>query len=306
MRISLPNTPAMWTPPVRKGLVVLLALYASLLTSRSSSADEILKVNLVRSTISLHEPIQLQIMATNPTKRPIILDFGQPEPSSFSFEVIPGGKGIVRRLPSPLGAIAFSAGGEVTLAGGESYETKILLNDWLAFKTPGEFRLVVRFSGKVTSQGADLSIQRRFVLPLEITARDPELLMRLCRGLGEEACQSRDLKAAQNAAKALSWIDDPAAIPTLERVLRCGYIERALAIRGLKRIGTREAIIPLIDAGRSPDKDLADLALRALRDLLRARAELDPGIRRQIEELLDQKVPPGSTPPHPGHLSPKP
>ncbi len=271
-----------------RNLLLIVAAAASFFACQTSYADrEILSVGLVRTTVTLHEPIRLQIIASNSTDFPISLDFGEANLANFTFEAIPAGGGVVEKLPSPLGAIGFSAGSRVNLAKGESYRGKILLNEWFFFASPGDYNVVVHFSGSAKSRGADLPIQRMFALSLHIEPRDPDLLASVARKLERVACQSRDLAGGYEAARTLAYLRDPAVVPSLAGMLRCGLVPGVAAVRGLKGIGTREAILQLIGAAKGKDKELADSARRALRDLIARRgSDLDRGLVTEIKGVL--------------------
>ncbi len=268
------------------GFVVLTALSCGPLFGA-----QVLEVQTKPSQPTLNEPLYVDLIANNPTSDPIVLDLGVAD-ANLAFDVVPRDGGHVTRLPSSGGSSYLHTSGEVRLKPNEKYHKEILLNSRFMFQEPGHYDLRVSFSGAASSGVQEISIKREFVLPLSIGARDEKRLTASAERLANAACQSRDLRAANDAARSLSYIGDAAAIPSLKKVLACALIPRALAVQGLARIGTKEAILPLVSAAQGHDDELAGLALEALRGLLEKRKPgLDKDLRTQIEKALKKKDP---------------
>ena len=92
---------------------------------------------------------------------------------------------------------------------------------------------------------------------------DPAQLERVSRKLADTAIGAATLEESMQAANALSYIQDPVAVPSLARVLQQGSLVEQYAVDGLGRIGTPEAIAALEAAQNHPDEDVRG-AVRAM------------------------------------------
>jgi HEAT repeat protein len=100
-----------------------------------------------------------------------------------------------------------------------------------------------------------------------VTPRDPERLESVCEGLRKRAMNVNAWEASK-VAFALSYVDDPLAVPYLGRVLEESFPGKEAAISGLARIGNPEAVQLLTSYYTKADptlKPLIDNALQAIR-----------------------------------------
>lgn len=269
--------------------VSLTLIVASAILSCGSSAGEpVFSIGLTQREVSLHEPVFVEVTVDNTRSKPIEIDLGVAEVGALRLEVVPRDGGSVESSGPPIGPVTFHAGGKVNVEPGESYRSRHLLSRWFAITSPGRYDVVAEFTGAVhEGDSTAVEVARRFVLPLEVTPRDPERLQEAARSLAETACQNRDLAAAHQAATALGSIDDPVVVPFLEGLLGCSYTVQVAAASGLGRIGTTEAITALLGAAESGDPNLAEVARTVLRNLLtQESAPLGPELRDRIGEVL--------------------
>lgn len=254
----------------------------------SASPEELLSVELSPEEVTLHEPVFVEIALKNDGPGAVEADFGVAKIGAFRFEIAPETGGEVKKIGSPVGPTMFHTGSKVELRPGEHYRARHLLTEWLRISSPGKYAVNVRFTGTVTNESSEkLPVAREFSLPLTVRPRDPERLRELGVSLLETACQSRDLDASQNAAKELGHLDDTAITSFLVEMLGCGYLAQVEAVAGLVRLGTAEALEALIVAAEGGDQDLAQVARIALRSQISRRGpQLEPGLRRRIEEVL--------------------
>ena len=269
---------------------LVLALVAALGSCGSSPGLELVSMSLEQPTVSVHEPIRVRFSVRNMTKGTIVLDLGVAQVGNFKFEVIPLDGSPVEKLPSPLGPVVFHTRGEVRLAPGEVLERDLLLNEWFTLSSPGDYDAVIDFLGSVTAAGRTVpEVKRHFVLPLRVEPRDPARLAEIGQSLAQEACEARDLEKATEAANTLKFIADPAVVPALESVLKCGFLAQAAAVAGLERVETLEAVELLLSAASSGDEDLAGLARSALKSFLKKQgSRLDFERKTRIEKVLGE------------------
>ena len=79
-------------------------------------------------------------------------------------------------------------------------------------------------------------------LTLTVEPRDPERLQEVCDRLAKAAAGYSDLAVLREAADALSFVQDPVAVPYLTQVLAYHNLVSGIAVKGLVRIGSPEAL----------------------------------------------------------------
>lgn len=266
-------------------------ILTSALASCGSSADASgLSMGLVRDEVSLHEPVVVEVTFLNAIDQGVHIDFGVAEVEELDFEIVPRDEGSVERIAPTLGPKEWHTGGLIKVQPGAVYRSRVLLNRWLAINSPGAYEVVAEFTGTVTREDATaVAVQRRFVLPLRVQPRDPQRLVELADDLARTACQGHDLGAAYDAAKTLATIKDAVVVPSLAKLLDCGYTEQGIAVGALGEIGGPEAIAALLTAAEGDDAALADLARIGLRTQVQQHgSEIPADLRRRIEEAISR------------------
>jgi len=128
--------------------------------------------------------------------------------------------------------------------------------------------------------------QQSFRATLEIGPRDQEALARGCEALasGVEASGSYE-RSAENAL-ALSYVNDPVAVPYLARSLMANKLVEPIAIEALERIGTPEAVRALGPALNMSTNHSSILAKSALARIQTRTA--DPEVRGEVARVMSQ------------------
>lgn len=269
-------------------LPAALVLTSALASCGNSAVGPGLSMKLSRDEVTLHEPVVVEFAFRNPTDHRIDLDLGVAEVGALDFEILPAEAGSVERIAPTLGPTEWHTGGKVGVEPGEIYRSRILLNRWFAIRSPGTYEVVGEFIGTVTQEDlTPVEVERHFVLPLRVLPRDPQQLLATAGELVQAACQTRDLDAAYEAAKTLSTIDDTAVVPSLEKLLDCGYTAQVAAVAALGRIDAPEAVTVLLEAAQGNDPALSELARTGLRSQVQRRgSEIPSDLRRRIEGVL--------------------
>jgi hypothetical protein len=201
--------------------------------------------------------------------KPVLVDLGanRKEVFAFSFVTPDGSKSTV----PPKRAEGSAMIGRIPLQPAQSYSQKLLLNEWFDFPTPGQYEISVRL---VKPEGSprgfdiyDISQGPQFRTTLLIQPRDAALLKKICEMLEAQVFNARNDEEAIAPAEALSYINDPIAVPYLIKALDSRRSVEGFAITGLERIGTDEAVRGIELAARSKNKDVAVFAKRALERL---------------------------------------
>jgi hypothetical protein len=164
----------------------------------------------------------------------------------------------------------------------------LLINEWFDLSQIGAYTISVNLltsiqsgNGRVVAKGAN------FRSTFEITSRNPKKLQEICADQLTQITTSNTYEQAMNAATMLSFIQDPVAVPFLERVLKLKMnrimIEQA-AIEGLGRIGNTEAVQALIRALSAPNAESTSYIRYALYIIESKTA--DPAMKQQIRHAL--------------------
>lgn len=248
-----------------------------------------LAMRLVEDEISLHEPMVVELAIENPTSTTIEVDLGTAGIEALEIEILGRDNRNVERIAPALGPKTWHAGGNLRLQPDEEYRSHLVLGQWFALQEPGDYEVIIEFTGPVVDQrGGEVEVERRFELPLRVLPRDPERLREVAGKLVQKACQSRDLEAAYEGAQVLSTIDDPTVVPYLEDALRCSYTTQGIAIAALGKRATPDSISVLLSAAVAEDPLLADLARHVLESLLRGEpTSITPELRRRMERVLE-------------------
>jgi hypothetical protein len=210
------------------------------------------------SKVSLHEPVYIQFSIHNGLDEDVRFDMGLDGKHNFEFSVKkPDGSLIpIPSKPYPpylLGNPAERA----PLAPGKTFTKKMLLNEWYQFPAPGRYVVEAKLGGQVqTVSGTSVPSAPAQEIRIQVTARDPERLKSVCEELRKGAMNA-NAREASKAALALSYVDDPIAVPILGRVLNESLPPGKLAaISGLARIGNPEAVQLLTSYSTKADPEL--------------------------------------------------
>lgn len=225
---------------------------------------------------SLREPVLLVFSVKNNLDRPVTLDLGQDRKENFLFTVTrPDGS--VVELPR-MSRMGLARVGKVRLEPGQTHRQELLLNEWYEFAEPGRYEIGVWLAATaMTADGTEAAFVDQHHVTIGIGARDGERLKQVCRELLRRASGTRSFDDASAAARKLSRINDPVAVPYLGRLLASNPMMDNVAVNGLERIGSAEAVDVLIDALDSAPAQTAEELIR-------------PALKRAAWKSLDEKV----------------
>jgi hypothetical protein len=213
------------------------------------------------------EPIVVDVIVSNPFADSLVLDLGWNRIGNFEL-ILRSGSGqreVARpRETRPMGGV-FILGRLELAPASRPHEYFIILREWLETAEPGEYTLEVRFLGSArTRAGVIPDIPgRQSLREIRILPRDEQQLVRRCSSLADEAIRATRSQDMLRAVRALSFVRDAAAVPSL---LRVAEADKAvyLAIAGLVRVGGAEARSALLTLAQSPNPETARLAKGAL------------------------------------------
>jgi hypothetical protein len=239
---------------------------------------------LAGAEVSLHEPVLLNFAVENNLSQPVKFDLGQNRKASFSFTITqPDGQRV--ELPQ-YSIMGLSRHGAVRLKADQTYRQSLLLNEWFEFRSAGNYEIQVRLSKPIqTRDGRAISTQTEFLLPLKVAARNPGRLEAVCAELAAQVAAADSYDKAAEATLALGHINDPVAVPYLEKALAAGKLVEQIAVAGLERNGSAEAVEALLSAlNTQPDEVQIELIRPAL---VRIKEKVsDPALRQKVEQAL--------------------
>lgn len=250
--------------------------------------------SLINDQLTLHEPIIVAFVVKNNLSRQINLDLGENHKGGFSLTVTrPNGARI--KLPRYIPESLYIAG-KLSLEPGQTYEHKLLLNEWDDFGEVGKYEVEISLDNPIlVAGGGQVKTSTKGVLSLEIGPRNPAVLMQRCAELADQVEQASSYVEAMEPTLVLSYVKDEVAVPYLARVLEArklpdGYkIPERIAIEGLGRIATDEAIDILISLLQSPSVDIILWAGQTLGHI--ERESSDPTLKEKIKRAVSDPGP---------------
>lgn len=235
----------------------------------------------VAARLILHEPVMVNFAVHNGLSRLTKVNLGHNFKENFVITVkSPKGR-IINATQvsnrSPDGGAGLI--GILSVRPGETYKQSLLLNEWSDFNMPGRYEVEV----KLVNPGQEVSVIGN-KMTFEIGPGDANKLTQVCDSLLENVVGATSYQRAADATRALSYVQDPVAVPYLERALRSGHLVEQIAIEGLERIGNTKAVQTLISALGIHTRDTDILARSALGRI--ERKTQDPRLKQMIKRAL--------------------
>lgn len=256
--------------------VVLLASGVALCSASGGrpapAAGVTILFTIAESKVSLHEPVYIQFSIHNGLDEDVRFDMGLDGKHNFEFSVKKPDGSSMPIPPRPYPAYLLGNPAErAPLAPAKTFTKAMLLNEWYQFPAPGRYAVEAKLGGEVqTVSGTPIAPAPAQEIPIQVTPRDPERLKSVCEELRKGAMNVNAWEASK-AAFALSYVDDPIAVPFLGRVLRESFAGKDAAISGLARIGNPEAVQILTSYAETADPEMKLQVANALQEI-RSRA----------------------------------
>ncbi|SRR6266404_3139033 len=270
---------------VTAGLLILsLAGALRLMHAKVGGAQQMGQVNVwyvpAAAKLTLHEPVIVNFAVYSGLSRLTKVNLGLNFKGNFVITVkLPDGRIINASHLSSQASDVGGLRGILSLKPGETYKQSLLLNEW------SDFNMIGRYEVEVTlvNPGQEMSVAGN-KMTLDIGPRDANKLTQACTSLAENVVGATSYQAAADATRALSYVQDPVAVPYLERALHSGHLVEQISIEGLERIGNPRAVQTLISALGIHTGDTDVLARSALGRI--ERKTQDPRLKQMIKRAL--------------------
>lgn len=247
--------------------LVLLAMAAPAAAAVASHGPRRLALDMSCKLVQdgiIHAPVVLECAFENHSIEPLALDLGWNAIGHFELTLSRPGESPSRVRPSIKGLGGLARVGKITLAPGALHTQRILLNEWFEFPRPGSYDLIVNFDGAVTTMAGDaVVLQRVHSLLFVLRPPVPGEMNQIADSLLKKATMSVAVADRLEALQSLSYMRDPAAIPYLRRLVAL-RLWPGVAIEGIERAGTEDAVVALRELAESKDPDTARQARASL------------------------------------------
>jgi len=250
----------------RTVIVISLSNFLLVALGIAHAQDALVRIathmSLERNVITQHEPVILKITFDNPSERGVVVNFGYEDEKIDAKIFDPEGAEFSKPRPVKSGWNSpdiFSVSPSATSSG------LVALNRWFDFEKTGSYRIKVTLSpASSAKEPFPYAISNNSAtLDLTVLPRDERSLESTCADLLARTEDLQSSAQAMTAARALSRVNDPIAVPYLAAALKSNEF-KGLMIDALSHLRTEKAIEALISASRSSDPETKALARSAL------------------------------------------
>lgn len=252
-------------------LAVATATHATAGGRDGSQADGVMLSTSVASPLTVHEPVVAIMSIANTSQEEVRLELGLSYIDDLRVVLnTPGG------MTNPLRSRRFAnltdyggAPGTLLLPPGRTHTQRLLLNEWYDFAEPGHYEVSISLIEDASLRSVETSTAVRLTqarpTAFEIEPRDEETLRRRCRELAATILSASNFEPIHDAARALSYVADSAAVPHIQHVLKETDRVDWILLPGLVRIGSADARAVLETASQSTNDERAAIARDNLR-----------------------------------------
>lgn len=241
-------------------------------------------ISVQPSHLTLHEPVLLILTIENSNSDPVHVDLGRDRKEGLLVNIKPSsGRKVALTW---LRRSGFHRGGTFDVGPGEKYSQSYVLNEGYDFNAVGSYEIEVRLAKPLSVNGQDIQSGEVFRRVIEIGERNESALQKRCEEIFSKADDPSSYERAAGAARALSYVEDPVAVPYLQRLLSPNRLVAPIAISGLERIGTPEAVRALASALHVTENNTSVLAKAALLHI--EGGSSDPEVKQEIRRVIKE------------------
>jgi hypothetical protein len=221
------------------------------------------KFSMEKTPVTQGEPAILQITFDNRSGHGVVINLGYEDEKLDITVVDPDGQ--VSHKPTPTLREGWGPVDAFVAAAGETSPGSVSLSDWFVFKKVGTYRIDVSLS-PISSPKEPFTYRisgNHAALTLTVLPRDEGSLDSACADLLSRVEDLHSSASALTAAKALSSIKDPVAVPYIATAIKRREFA-SMMITALSRLKTDQAVAALVEASKSEDPETKMLARSAL------------------------------------------
>jgi hypothetical protein len=260
-----PNaTDALKEAAMKIALVTVLAAFA-LLSVPATVATQADQVDVTAAfdapaQVIYGQPLVFALTIQNRAAEAIEVDLGWDRKANVRVRV--NGRSVAVSRPADGGVSRTST---VQVGPHQTYSHRYVLNEWVSFDQPGPYTIELNLDGAFRKANRRIqSPPTHTQLSVAVLPRNADALRQRCEALATEAINAPTRTEQDDAGYALSFFDDPVAVPCVRKVIQATHRFDSWLIRGLGRIGTEDARMVLEELFRSQDHDRYRLASDAL------------------------------------------
>jgi hypothetical protein len=136
----------------------------------------------------------------------------------------------------------------------------LLLTEWLRLELLGAYQVRLALTTPITTHGRMVNAPADGVVRFTIAERDEGTLTETCRRLADVATSSHVAEEFLEAARVLSYVNDPVGVRYMLAVLMQTDRVDPIVLEGLRRINTPEARAVLSEIAQGPNSDRSSMA----------------------------------------------
>jgi len=248
------------THSIHKTIVALLVLASSFRpTAATVQTPSVVVSYRAPSSFVVHEPVLVMFTIDNQMSEPISFDVGYNRIASFAVSVTRP-DGTVVQPPAPLPKNGVLRHGRFSLGAGTVYSQQLLLTEWLPLELPGLYQVQLALTTPIRTRGSVLNVSSAGVVRFNIVERDEGRLNETCRRLADVVTGSQVSEEYLDAARALSYVNDPLGVRYMRAVLMKTDRVDSIILEGLSRINTPDARAVLAEMAQGQDSDRSSIA----------------------------------------------
>jgi hypothetical protein len=274
---------------VQRALIWAFLALLSVVTLRAQAAEQpaiVATFSLEDAQPMVFSPVVLRAKLANKSDQEIRIHPKSDQLMDYKFDLFDSLGNLIQSASPTIDG--FYIPGKTVLPPRGVAEEELLLNEWFDLVLPGAYRIRVDLSEKIDAAEAE-RVRTNFPQTVDLSLRpySREELERICSALLVKAKNGAKLAQALEAARRLTSIRHPDAVPFLDQMLKIPDITvQFSAASALFSIGDTNAVYALIrahrEAGLEPKKIFKSVLMR-LRHKLEA---TEPELSRAIDNEL--------------------
>jgi PBS lyase HEAT-like repeat len=271
-------------------LILVLAVVVAESFAAKAAREVEVHFRFQTTVLTLHEPVVGVFEVQNRMTKPIVVNVGATVREFFDLSLTTPNGQVLHKDPyeGQVDIVTYGAG-KVTVEPGGEYKETLVMNRWFPFQSEGTYSLASKLTSPIETADGDFQAGRE-TSKLLINSRDPVKLKTVCTELARQAEIATTVDAAQFPTMALSYVNDPVAVPFLGRLLSTNTLAYRYAVAGLERIGDDDAIEVLLSALNAKWGDIPELAtasLARMQDRI-ANPRLKETVKKAVERTSEQ------------------